>query len=502
MIKNIKWLFLVSLTFIACNDDEIVTYDSADALPLTAGTADFSKYVALGNSLTSGYSDGALFIEGQKGAYPNILAQQFALVGGGEFKIPFMNDNLGGLLFGGATNPKFGTRLYFDGAGPVSVSGTPSTEVFAPHSGSYNNMGVPGAKSYHLLFDGYGNPSNLSLGLANPYFVRFATAPNKSILQDAMAQLPTFFSLWIGNNDVLGYATAGGVTTAQDPEFGGDITPPAGVPGIGFEGTYTAIINTLTSAGSKGVIANIPYVNSIPFFTTVPYNPLVLPQSSVDALNTAYAQYNGGLAIALANLLITAEEKAARTIVFKVIDNDGKPFSNPVVIVDEYLSTINLGGGVILPNYRQATKADFLVLKSKTDSLNQAFFLAGNGSAIALADRFVLSKNEVVELTNTTDTYNATIKSLATSKGLAFVDANAIMTKIAIEGVTANGFTLNSTYVSGGAFSLDGVHPSPRGAALIANEFIKAINLKYGSNLKGVNIGDYRILFPRDAANF
>jgi hypothetical protein len=35
-------------------------------MALTAGVANFSKYVALGNSLTSGYSDGALFIEGQK----------------------------------------------------------------------------------------------------------------------------------------------------------------------------------------------------------------------------------------------------------------------------------------------------------------------------------------------------------------------------------------------------------------------------------------------------
>ena len=243
-------------------------------------------------------------------------------------------------------------------------------------------------------------------------------------------------------------------------------------------------------------------MNSIPFFTTVTFNPLVLPQSKVDALNNAYAQYNGGVTLAFTNNLISADEKAARTIVFKVNGDDGRPFSNPVVIVDEYLTPIDLGGGVTLPNYRQATKDDYLLLKSNADALNKDFFLAGNGSAVALADRFVLSKNEVVELTNTTDAYNVTIKSLATSKGLAFVDANAIMTKIANEGVAANGFTLNSTYVSGGAFSLDGVHPSPRGAALIANEFIKAINEKYKSNLKGVDSGNYRILFPKDSANF
>jgi hypothetical protein len=54
MIKNFKWLLLVSLTFVACNsDDAVVVSNSSDGLPLTAGVANFSKYVALGNSLTS-----------------------------------------------------------------------------------------------------------------------------------------------------------------------------------------------------------------------------------------------------------------------------------------------------------------------------------------------------------------------------------------------------------------------------------------------------------------
>jgi hypothetical protein len=53
MIKNFKWLLLVSLTFVACNsDDAVVVVSNSDGLPLTAGVANFSKYVALGNSLT------------------------------------------------------------------------------------------------------------------------------------------------------------------------------------------------------------------------------------------------------------------------------------------------------------------------------------------------------------------------------------------------------------------------------------------------------------------
>ena len=479
MIKNFKWLFLVAATFIACESDDKTTAVVEE--PLTAGSANFTKFVALGNSLTAGFSDNALFIEGQKGSYTNILAQQFAKVGGGEFKIPFMADNIGGLLFGGAANPRFGPRLYFNGAGPVPVSGTSTTEVFAPNTGGpYNNMGVPGAKSYHLLFDGYGNPANLALGLANPYFVRFASAPNKSILQDAMAQEPTFFSLWIGNNDVLGYATAGGVTTAQDPINGGDITPPSGAPGVGFDGTYGALVTTLTSGGAKGVVANIPYVSSIPFFTTVAYNAATLPLANATALNTAYNAYN----IGIAGAPISAEEKAKRTITFV----EGK---NALVIIDEALSNL----GPTVPKMRMATSKDLILLSSGGVSA-QVHIAAGNGITSPLADNWVLTEAENLEIKTAVDAYNATIETLATSKGLAFFDAKKLMSQVATTGVSSNGYTVRSTYVTGGGFSMDGVHPSPRGYALIANAFMDAINKKYGSNLKPVDISKYRVQFP------
>ena len=100
MIKNFKWLLLVSLTFVACtNDDDVLVMEE----PVSAGSANFTKYVALGDSFAAGYSDGALFVEAQKGAYPNILAQQFAEAGGGAFStvllemiynLPSKGDNL------------------------------------------------------------------------------------------------------------------------------------------------------------------------------------------------------------------------------------------------------------------------------------------------------------------------------------------------------------------------------------------------------------------------
>ena len=49
--------------------------------------------------------------------------------------------------------------------------------------------------------------------------------------------------------------------------------------------------------------------------------------------------------------------------------------------------------------------------------------------------------------------------------------------------------------VTGGAFSLDGVHPNSRGYALIANEMLKALDLTYGSNFENsgnlVDISSY-----------
>jgi lysophospholipase L1-like esterase len=495
MIKNNKWLLLVALTILACSDDEtVVVNNTSDGLPLTAGSADFSKFVSLGNSLTAGYCDNALFIEGQANSYPAILADQFALVGGGEFKIPYTNDNTGGLLLGG--NVIAGPRLYFNGSGPAPVTGIPTTEVSSVLAGPFNNMGVPGAKSFHLLAPGYGNVAGVATGQANPYFVRFATSPSTTILADAAAQDPTFFSLWIGNNDVLGYATSGGSGTNQTGNFNPATYGPNDItdPNV-FANVYSTLVDGLTANGAKGVVANLPYVTTIPFFTTVPYNPVPLDAATAGLLNSGFAQYNNGLLLAQSFGLITADEVARRTISFSA------SATNRVVMVDSYLTNLSSLG---IPSYRQATAEDLVVLPARTfiGSVVGGNPTQINGVSVPLADNWVLSKDEIQEIKTATDAYNATIQSIASAKGLAFVDANALMTRVANGGITADNFTVTSTYVTGGGFSLDGVHPSPRGYALISNEFIKAINATYGSNFKGVNIGTYRILYPENPNNF
>ncbi|HEU0136488.1 MAG TPA: G-D-S-L family lipolytic protein, partial [Flavobacterium sp.] len=143
MIKNFKWLLFASLSFVACSDDDTTSPIAEE--PITAGTADFSKYIALGNSLTAGFSDNALFRTGQENSYPNILSQQFALAGGGTFAIPYVNGNTGGLLFGGT--PIQGTRLYLNGflsaTAPniMPVPGPPTTDILDHLTGPFSNMG-------------------------------------------------------------------------------------------------------------------------------------------------------------------------------------------------------------------------------------------------------------------------------------------------------------------------------------------------------------------------
>src|SRR5690606_35004874 len=124
-------------------------------------------------------------------------------------------NDLGGLLIMGQQASATRLIINMSTGGPQNLKGMPTIEVSKLQAKAYNNMGVPDAKSFHLLAPGYGNLANVATGKANPYFVRHATSPNTTILSDAMSLNPTFFTNWIGSNDVLAYALSGGVGLNQ-----------------------------------------------------------------------------------------------------------------------------------------------------------------------------------------------------------------------------------------------------------------------------------------------
>lgn len=517
---NYTWLLLLLLgVFVGCESDDNLN-GTEEPEEIISGTADFSNYVALGNSLTAGYTDGALFIEGQLNSVPNILASQFVLAGGGEFTQPLVSDNVGGLVLQG--NVVAEPRLFFNGAAPQRLASAPTTEVSNILAGPFNNLGVPGAKIFHLLAPGYGNVAGVLPGLSNPYFVRIASSPNATVIQDAIVQEPTFFSLWIGNNDVLSYAVSGGAGVNQAGNFdpatygGNDITDPNV-----FAQVYTGLVTSLVATGADGVVANIPNVLQLPYFRTVPFNPLNPANPAFGDLIPTLNQTFAGL-----NQVFAALGVPERSITFS------ETAANPVIVKDESLTDLSaqiagalMAGGAdagtaqlfafLYGQSRPATEDDLLVLPGSSiiGQLNTqamatlegfglppqtAGQLAVNGITYPLEDKWVLTPAEQQEVLEATTTFNQTIKSIAEEKGLAFVDVNTILNNVAATpaGIRFDEFNLNARLVFGGAFSLDGIHPTARGSAYIANRFIEAINETYSSNLPFVKAADYNTIYP------
>ncbi len=479
----------------------------------SSGSADFTTFVAIGDSLTAGYADSALYLSGQENSFPAVLAAQFAKAGGNSsFTQPLVSDNLGGLLFGGVENPAFANRLVLDAEteSPEPVAGTPTTEVIGSglNGNTYNNMGVPGAKSFHAGAAGYGYDGGGGAfpATSNPYFVRFAiSGTTSSMIGDAAAQQPSFYVMWIGNNDVLSYATSGGVVDAVCKPISAPVAcdPNAITDPAEFAGVYAGLTGAFTTANSavQGMLVNIPDVSTIPYFTTVPYNPVPLDQATADDLNTGYAPYNAGVQ-SLVGLVpgFTQEEADARVINFVA-------GQNPVVIMDQDLTdltSVNPPATSGLINMRQATAEDLILLPASayigTENPNSAGTTPSTGKpwgvGTPLADSDVLIPTEIQAINTARLAFNATIKAAAdNAPNLVFFDASAIMTELNTNGIDYGTGYIDATYATGGGFSLDGVHPTARGYAVIANEMIDAINAGFGASILKVDPGAKTTVF-------
>lgn len=506
-----KYIAVLALGIVSCEPEFDNPVDEAGAY--TNGEADFSRYVALGNSLTAGYADNALYITGQENAYPNILSQQFEKTQDiEEFTIPFMNDNAGGLLLGGnqITQNRLVLAVGQDGTpGPQVYTGMqPTTEVGNVLQGPFSNMGVPGAKSYHLGFSGYGNVQNLATQSANPYFVRFASSPEATVLEDALAQNPTFFSLWIGNNDVLGYATSGGTGEFQlnnlDPSTYGenDITDPNA-----FAGIYGQMVQALAASASGGVLVNIPDVAAVPFFNTVPNNALALDAETAANL-TGYFQavsqvFAGGLmqqgvpaeqAQALASQYAITFSEGANRFLIDVEPSEANPLGfrqmtaeeKLVLTIDQAALAQGYGSVSLSPQVMQILGA---LQQGETPTQEEANALFGAVNGVDDGD--ALDEGELANIAQATAAFNASIKATADANGLGYVDAQSLLNQLAEGGISFDGGTITSEFVTGGAFSLDGIHLTPRGNAVMANEIIDVINSTYNASVPKVNVGTY-----------
>jgi hypothetical protein len=99
----------------------------------------------------------------------------------------------------------------------------------------------------------------------------------------------------------------------------------------------------------------------------------------------------------------------------------------------------------------------------------------------------VLRAPQVLETRAIIDAYNIIIAVEAFTHGAVLVDVHTLADQIRSQGIEADGHHLTNAFL-GGAFSLDGVHPTNTGYAVIANQFITTLNHQRGTNIPLVNI--------------
>jgi hypothetical protein len=410
-----------------------------------SGEVDPSTFVAIGGGITAGYMDDALYGEGQESSLGNLLSLQLQKVGGGSFNQPIIDSWFIGCNAEGLSRLKLGYKtdcLGVSSLSPLRASSAGELNALSANvfGSGIHNWGVPLLESTQL--------SNVTLAQSNAYYARMSnSASPNSVLGSALQMQPTFFSFFVGMDEVLRYARKG---ASQ-----GTLTSELGADGIGFEGSISNAIDQLTANGAKGVVANIPDIAALPFFTTIPYNGLNLNAEKAASLNQIYNPIG---------------------LYFQV-------GPNPFVIQDPSAGTFGV---------RFMEPGELVLLSVPLDSVK----CYQMGSVFPFRDEFVLTSTELTEIRNATNSYNTILLSKANQKGLAYVDVHAWMDKIK-SGVVYNGVSCSLKFVSGGVVSLDGIHFTPKGNALLANEFLKAINNKYMANVPLIDANKYRsTLFP------
>ncbi len=440
-MKNINYTILGLVVILAlitsCTKTQFDEYETS------SGTANFTTYIAVGNSFTQGLQDGGLHNEygQQENSYPAIIAGQM----GTSFVQPLVSGTGSGYMHLAYRNGEIEVIKAYDPDittnDPAAINYDPTFTTWANKSIKYNNLGVGGinvrnvvsqnptqALEYHIYL-GSGATAPLAwngvLGEPiSPYgrFLDWGSLGNeREYIDEVTASNATFFTNWLGINDAMSWAKEGG----DDVSGSSTQTNP-----LEFREKYDTILDAFQAMGAKGICATIPDVTRFPMFTT---------------------------------------------ITLEVLEKD-----------------IWIKEGVDTNIIRKATNEDLILLTAKDLLENQVGETMGN----PLPHQNVLDKDEVVVARAHINALNNEIRASAAAHGFFVVEMHSFMDKL-VSGMTFDGIDLSTKYIEGGAYSLDGLHPNTRGYAMIANEFIRAINLNFNATLQPVSVANYRgIIFP------
>jgi hypothetical protein len=371
--------------------------------------------INLGDSLTNGVQSGTVNELTQTHGFAPLLAGQLAKVRPLDWNNPLLDPATGDRLQPGLLPHNLG------------VGGATAQSLVAERSGAGN-----------LLLDGLLRPIPDLAGqpVSQLEAARFMAARN--------AGRPILFTLWIGNNDLLGAITADGGSALTAPRIEAFLADTAAGHDLAtVRSRLTLIVETLRAVpGSHLFIANLPETPRIGFlFERTDLETLALfPQPALTALPP-------GAAIGFG------------------------PFLTGIA---PFLGTDNA-------------------------SLNTAI------AVVAAADGNVLEAGEAALLSARIAAINEHIRALAELPGVTLVDAHGAFAALTAGTTVVAGRPLGKTLGAGGAFSLDGIHPSHTGHALIANLFIGSMNETLGLgipllDLAAIQAGDP--FFDRDGDGF
>ena len=367
----------------------------------------FRTYVAIGNSITAGYQSGGITDSTQRESYAFYLAEQM----GTQYEYQ-------SLRAPGCVAPvaDFQTQARYLGAAPGACAG-----LVPAQRRTVNNVAVPGA----LIIDATNNNT------ASTNALTLLLSGGKSQVTRALEASPTFISVWLGNNDVLGAASTG-LTVAGNP------APGVASPGITSVATFTQryqlMLDSLKQAPRLrgGVLVGVADVSNIPYL------------------------FEGA---ALNNPLVKGAIDAA---VGRTVTVVNCPTTTKALI------------GIQIINLLRASPALPLSCAKIT------------GQTVA-GDVFVVDSAERVALVDAVTAYNAYIEQQATAMNFAYVNPNTTLAAQRASGaVPAFPNLADPVNTFGPLFSLDGVHPRRGAHKLVANAIIAAVNAKYGTNLAPV----------------
>lgn len=321
-----------------------------------------------------------------------------------------------------------GPPLIITNAGRVNGVGTN-----LPLPSPYHNMAVP----YGLLVDVTDTTRyQLQPPFVPPYRPAMFTLIQRgrgSLLAQIATQMspkPTFISFEFGSNEVLGPTSRGS----------GTVSPDAAQFAALLKGTLDAIQASLP--GVKMALFTVPDVTTIPLVTTLPAVALGANGRPISPLTPLIGPGSVPLVPGQDFVLLTAGPLLAAGM--------GYPVG----------TTSYLSGGPV----------------------------PGNG--FALPDSVVFSAAEAASVGAAVNGYNAAIVSEAAARGFAVVDLHGLLLTARASGFTVQGTQYTSAFLSGGLFSLDGVHPSDLAHGILANALIDAVNATYGSQIQHVNLSN------------